>query len=81
MFPLVRTYFKHILFYVLEFCGVIINLVGALFCYYPKLELGINFLILVEEQRYSKETEDQSERRKDLSNNAQQKFDEARNVP
>jgi hypothetical protein len=77
---MVKNYLKHILFYVLEVVGAFVNTLCAIFSCYPRVELGISFLMAVEQQRYVGENEAQTDRRQDLKKSAQGKFEEARKV-
>jgi len=60
---MVRDYFKMVVFYFLEVIGSLVNLVCALFSYYPRFELGVSFMLWAEGRRVNKDTKEQALRR------------------
>ena len=60
---MVRDYFKMVVFYFLEVIGSLVNLVCALFSYYPRFELGVSFMLWTEGRRVNKDTKEQALRR------------------
>ena len=60
---MVVDYFKMVVFYFLEVIGSLLNLVCALFSYYPRFEIGVSFMLWVEGRRLNKDTKEQALRR------------------
>ena len=75
---MVVSYCKDLLYYLFEFLGSCLNFISAILGYYPRLELGIRFLYILEERRFSNETTQQADKRQDLHNEASYKMGEAR---
>lgn len=75
---MVINYFKYLAFYLSEVLGTLVNLGCAVFSYYPKVELGVSLLFLVEKSRYNEENVAQEKRRIQLSEEADSTFDEAK---
>ena len=72
------SYCKDLLYYFFAFLGSCLNFISAILGYYPRLELGIRFLYILEERRFSNETTQQADKRQDLHNEASDKMGEAR---
>ena len=60
---MVVDYFKMVVFYFLEVIGSLVNLVCALFSYYPRFEFGVSFMLWAEGRRINKDTKEQAFRR------------------
>lgn len=60
---MVRDYFKMVVFYFLELVGSLVNLLCALFSYYPRFEFGVSFMLWIENKRVIKDNREQAHRR------------------
>ena len=70
-------YLRDIYFYFLEFVGGLVNLLCALFGIYPKLELGIIYLMRKQSLRVEEEVTDTQKKRKKKEQQALEKSNEA----
>ena len=75
-----KKYFKHFLYYLINLFDSIFNLVCALFGYYPKLELGMSFLISLEAKRIIEELDSNDEKKHDQLADADEKVKLAKDL-
>ena len=71
-------YFKDLTFYFLEFLGSFINLCSSLLGCYPRLELGMSFLLFMESKRIFLQNMEREDRREEYTNEADLKMREAK---
>ncbi len=74
------NYLKYLVFYMLEFVGSTLNFLASIFCLYPKLELGMVFLIRMEGIRVYKQNVTRAEKREDYANEAEDLLEEAKKL-
>ena len=52
-----KSYFKNLIFYSLDMLSAMVNTVCAIFRWYPNMQLGLDFLALIEFNRVADELE------------------------
>jgi hypothetical protein len=57
---MIAKYFKSVGFYFFEFVGGLINLACSFFSYYPCLDLGVRFWVVLESKRIFEEKAERS---------------------
>jgi len=75
-----KNYFKYIVFYLTNMLSTIINFVCSLFGYYPQLELGVSFLVILESKRILSELDFAVKKKQDQLDNADEKVKIAREL-
>ena len=73
-------YLKHLIFYILEFTSALINLLSSFLGIYPKLELGMSFLLRSEGTKILRQDVDRGEKREDYKNQAEKLLEEAKTL-
>ena len=71
------NYLKMLGFYVLEVVGSTANLLGAIIGYYPRLELGVHFLLILEKKKIQGEDSRRGSDRESQLTDAKEKKEEA----
>tara|TARA_R100000152_G_C6781999_1_gene217930 strand:+ start:6973 stop:7209 length:237 start_codon:yes stop_codon:yes gene_type:complete len=74
------NYLKYFVFYTLELIGATLNFLASIFCLYPKLELGMAFLIKMEGVRVYKQNVSRAEKREEYANEAEDLLREAKRL-
>ena len=70
-------YTRDLFFYFLEFVGALINLFGSLFGLYPRLELGLAFLLRKQGKSVEAELTKSQNKREEKEQQASEKSNEA----
>lgn len=73
-------YFRDLFFYFLEFVGASINLCGSFFGLYPKLELGLTYLMRKQGRSVKEELAERQNKRDEKEKEASAKFEEAKRL-
>ncbi len=73
-----KNYVKFVVFYCFSIVEALINLVCALFCYYPKLDFSVSFLTAIELRRVFSELLVHGEEKKDKLASADSMLEQAK---
>jgi hypothetical protein len=73
-------YFRDLFFYFLEFVGALVNLCGSFLGVYPKLELGLAYLLHKQGRSVKEELAERQKKREEQEDEAQVKFEEAKRL-
>ena len=74
------NYLTHLFFYSLDLLSSVLNFLGSIFGLYPKLELGMSYLLYREEKKVTKQDSTRESRRSKQNLQAQEKLEEAKRL-